>query len=109
MRATFFVILCVFLPVSSAFAQADRGTITGAVSDPTMAVIPGVSIAATNIQTSSKYETVTTETGNYTLSLLPAGVYEISAELPGFKRYVRQGITVVVAQTLRIDVTLEVG
>src|SRR6185436_13571262 len=41
--------------------------------------------------------------------LLPAGVYEISAELPGFKRYVRQGVTVVVAQTLRIDVILEVG
>jgi hypothetical protein len=102
------VIICLLL-ASNAFAQADRGTITGTVADPTQAVIPGVSIAATNLQTSSKYETVTTETGNYTLTLLPAGVYEISAELPGFKRYVRQGVTVVVAQTLRIDVILEVG
>jgi hypothetical protein len=102
------VIICLLL-ASNAFAQADRGTITGTVADATQAVIPGVSIAATNLQTSSKYETVTTETGNYTLTLLPAGVYEISAELPGFKRYVRQGVTVVVAQTLRIDVILEVG
>ena len=90
-------------------AQTDRGTITGAVSDTTSAVIPGVSVVATNVETSSRYETVSTETGNYTLTLLPAGVYEVTAELPGFKRYVRQGVTVLVAQTLRIDVTLEVG
>jgi hypothetical protein len=108
MRSTL-VTICLLLAVSTTFAQTDRGTITGAVTDPTLAVIPGVSIAATNLQTSSRYETVTTETGNYTLPLLPAGVYEISAELPGFKKYVRQGVTVVVAQTLRIDITLEVG
>lgn len=94
---------------ASTFAQTDRGTITGAVSDATNAVLPGVSIAATNTATGTPYETVSTETGNYTLTLLPAGVYDLSAELPGFKKYVRQGITVLVAQTLRIDVRLEVG
>ena len=40
---------------------------------------------------------------------MPAGVYQLSAELPGFKRYVRQGITVLVAQTLRLDIALDVG
>ena len=104
------VTICLFLfSVSSLFGQADRGTITGTVMDATSAVIPGVNIVATNTQTSSRYETVTTETGNYTLTLLPAGTYEVSAELPGFKKYVRQGVTVLVAQTLRIDVSLEVG
>ena len=49
------------------------------------------------------------ETGNYTLAQLPAGTYELSANLPGFKRYVRSGIIVSVATTLRIDVALEVG
>jgi hypothetical protein len=98
-----------FLSVSSVFAQTARGTITGTVSDVTSAVIPGVSITATETQTSSRYETVSTETGNYTLSQLPAGVYELSAELPGFKKYVRQGITVLVSATLRIDVALQVG
>jgi Carboxypeptidase regulatory-like domain len=100
-------ILC--LAVSMSFAQSDRGTITGTISDPTRAVIPGVNIVATNTETAARYETVSTETGNYTLAQLPPGVYQISAELPGFKRYVRQGITVLVAQTLRIDVALEVG
>jgi hypothetical protein len=64
---------------------------------------------AINTQTQAKYETVTTETGNYTISQLPAGIYDLTVELPGFKKFTRQGITVQVAQTLRIDVVLEVG
>jgi hypothetical protein len=79
------------------------------VSDASKAVIPGASIVATNSETGAKYETISTETGNYTLGQLPAGVYQLSVELPGFKKYVRQGITVQVAQTLRIDASLEVG
>src|SRR5215475_711463 len=97
------------MAVSICYGQSDRGTITGTVLDTTKAVIPGVSVVATNGETDAKYETVTTETGNYTLLQLPPGVYQLTAELPGFKKYVRQGITVLVAQTLRIDVSLEVG
>src|SRR2546422_5314143 len=104
-----FVTFFLFLSVSIAFGQSDRGTITGAVSDATGAVIPGANVVATNTETATRYETISTETGNYTLSQLPAGVYQLSAELPGFKRYVRQGITVLVAQTLRLDIGLEVG
>ena len=63
----------------------------------TNAVIPGAGITATNTQTGSKYETVSTETGNYTLTQLPGGVYELTVELPGFKKYVRPGVTVLAA------------
>src|SRR5260370_6304861 len=101
--------LCLLLAVTIAPGQSDRGTVTCTVSDATGAVIPGANVVATNTETATKYETISTETGNYTLSQLPAGVYQLSVELPGFKRYVRQGITVLVAQTLRIDVALEVG
>jgi hypothetical protein len=101
--------LCVLLLVPMAFGQSDRGTITGTVSDPTNAIIPGVTIVAINTDNSLKYETITTETGNYSLAQLPAGAYQLTAELPGFKRYVRQGINVLVAQTLRIDISLEIG
>src|SRR5438876_4535109 len=104
-----FVSLCILLVIGAAFGQSDRGTVTGTVSDATGAVIPGANVVATNTETSTKYETVSTETGNFTLTQLPPGVYQISVELPGFKRYVRQGITVLVAQILRIDVALEVG
>ncbi|MBI4474370.1 MAG: TonB-dependent receptor [Acidobacteria bacterium] len=107
---SFFTRAClVLLLVSPALAQTDRGTITGTVADATRAVLPGVSVIATNTETGARHETVSTETGNYTLTQMPAGVYELSAELPGFRRYVRRGITVLVAQTLRIDVALEVG
>src|SRR5947207_8494515 len=91
------------------FAQSERGTITGTVSDATNAVIPGAGIVATNIETAARYETISTETGNYTLPQLPSGNYQLSVELPGFKKYVRQGLTVQAAQTMRIDVSLEVG
>ena len=103
------LLVCLLLVSLSAFAQSDRGTITGTVSDPTGAVIPGVGILATNVETGARHETATTETGNYTLAQLPSGTYQLSAELPGFKKYVRQGISVLVAQTLRLDVTLDVG
>src|SRR5262249_12797655 len=102
------VSLCILTSVLS-FAQTDRGTITGTVADPTNAVIPGANVTATNTQTTAKYETVSTETGNYTLTQLPAGTYEVTVELPGFKKYVRQGVTVLAATVVRIDVALEVG
>src|SRR5262245_16906692 len=92
-----------------ALAQTDRGTITGTVADATSAVIPGASITATNTQTTAKYETVSTETGNFTLTQLPVGTYQLTVELPGFKRYVRQGVTVLSSTTVRIDAVLEVG
>src|SRR2546426_11666271 len=109
MRQSLLVALCVLLIVPGVFAQSDRGTITGTVADQTNAVIPGAGVVATNTEAGTKYETVSTETGNYTLAQLPAGVYQLSVELPGFKKYVRQGITVLVAQTLRLDVALAVG
>src|SRR6201993_1639397 len=109
MRCTLLLAFCVLLFTGSALAQGDRGTITGTVADPTNAVIPGAGVTATNSQTTAKYETVSTETGNYTLAQLPAGTYELTVELPGFKKYVRQGITVLATQALRIDVGLEVG
>src|SRR5262249_23944376 len=108
MRGVSFV--CLLLTYAwSAFAQTDRGTITGTVSDPTRAVIPGASVVATNAETGAIYETVSTETGNFTLAQLPSVIYQLSAELPGFKKYIRDGLTVQAAQTIRIDVGFEVG
>ncbi len=92
-----------------AFAQGDRGTITGTVADPAGAVVANAAIEARNTETGSVFNTQSTATGNYTLSQLPAGTYEISVTVQGFKKYVRQGLTVEVAGTLRIDVGLEVG
>ena len=107
MRST--VVAVSLLVASIAFAQGDRGTITGTVADPAGAVVAGASIQARNVETGGQYTAASTSTGNYTLSELPAGSYELSVAVPGFKKSVRQGLTVEVAQTLRIDISLEVG
>ncbi|HWB85037.1 MAG TPA: TonB-dependent receptor [Bryobacteraceae bacterium] len=102
------VACCLFLTIS-ALAQSDRGTITGTVLDPAAAVVAGARVTATNANNGSVSETSTTGTGNYTLASLPAGEYALSVEAPGFKKEVRTAIMVQVAQTARVDFTLQVG
>jgi Carboxypeptidase regulatory-like domain/TonB dependent receptor len=103
------ITLGLILAAAGLFAQGDRGTITGTIADSTGAAVANAAIVAKNTETGANYQTASTTTGNYTLSELPAGSYELSATVAGFKKYVRTGITVLVAQTLRIDVTLEIG
>ena len=93
----------------AAFAQADRGTITGTITDPVSAVVPNANVVAVNSETQAQYTTVTTGTGNYTLAQLPAGVYSVSVEVPGFKKFIQQGIRVQVATVDAVDIKLEVG
>src|SRR5689334_18602388 len=92
-----------------AFAQGDRGAITGTVTDPGNAVVPAAKIAARNSGTGTTYETITTPAGIYTIAALPVGQYDITVEAPGFSRKVQQGVQVQVAQTTRADVGLQVG
>jgi hypothetical protein len=103
------VLAWVLMFVSAAFSQSDRGTITGTVSDPAGAVVANAAIQAKQLETGAVYQAATSGTGNYTLSQLPTGTYELTVNVPGFKRFVRQNLVLPVAQTLRIDATLEVG
>src|SRR5262245_48042846 len=103
------VVAFVFVACGIAFSQGDRGTITGTVADAANAVVGGASIEARNSDSGATYEAATTETGNYTLAQLPAGTYQVTVSLPGFKKYVRQNIVVAATQTVRLDAQLEVG
>ena len=94
---------------SGAFAQSDRGTISGTVVDPDGAVVPGATVVAENPENGAKYETVTTPTGNYTLVQVPVGTYNLNIELAGFGRFRQEGIRIFVGQTARIDAKLQVG
>jgi len=93
----------------AAFAQSDRGTITGTVSDPAGAVIASAAIEARNVATGAVYPVASSTTGNYTIAQLPAGSYELTVTVMGFKKFVRTGLVVEVAGTLRVDAALEVG
>ncbi|MBC8165333.1 MAG: carboxypeptidase regulatory-like domain-containing protein [Bryobacteraceae bacterium] len=108
-RPVVFVLLATVGVPLACFAQSDRGTITGTVLDPASAVVPGAQVAAVNRENGSIFQTVTTPTGNYTLPSLPAGLYDLSVELSGFKRVSQQAVQVQVAQTARLDFVLQVG
>ena len=99
----------VILLGAAAFAQSDRGTITGTVSDPAGAVIAAAAIEARNVATGAVYPAATSTTGNYTIGQLPVGTYDLTVAVAGFKKFVRTGLTVEVAGTLRVDATMEVG
>ena len=91
------------------FGQTDRGTITGTVADSTGAVVSAAAVQARNVDTGGVYPAASSTTGNYTIAGLPAGTYELTVTVPGFKKFVRTGLIVQAAQTIRVDATLEVG
>jgi hypothetical protein len=98
-----------FVSCGIAFAQGDRGTITGTVLDPAGAVVPNAAIEAKNADTGAPYNAAATDTGNYTLSQLPVGTYALTVSASGFKKYIRPNITVGATQTVRLDISLQVG
>ncbi|MBI2688951.1 MAG: TonB-dependent receptor [Acidobacteria bacterium] len=91
------------------YAQEFRSTISGRVTDPTGAAVPGVKIQATEKNTGAKAETTTGGEGEYSLPFLPPGPYSISAEHSGFKKHVQDGVTVGTNVRLAIDITLQLG
>src|ERR1051325_11278966 len=97
------------LTMSAAFGQGDRGTITGTVAAPSGAVVAGARVIAENLDTHNILETVTTVTGNFTLAQVPVGSWDVVVEAPGFKKFRSLNNTIEVAQTVRVDATLEIG
>jgi hypothetical protein len=106
---TLSVLVSLVLISVAGFSQAANGTITGTITDASGAVIPGVTVEVKNTETGVVFSTISTETGNYTAPNLPPGPYAISAALPGFKKYDRTGVNLAAAQTLRVNIPLEVG
>lgn len=103
-------ILLLYLACLTALvAQSDRGTITGTITDPSGAVLPGVTVEARNTATGALFQGGSTNTGNYNIAQVPTGVYELTVRSSGFKTFVRQNVEVPVATTVRVDVAMEVG
>src|SRR5690606_38468125 len=90
-----------------AFAQGVQGTITGQVTDPSGAAIPGAAVKATNTATNAVSPTQAGAAGNFSIPAYP-GAYRLEVEADGFKRSVRD-VTVAAATTVRVDVVLEIG
>jgi Carboxypeptidase regulatory-like domain len=101
--------LALLLVVLPAAAQSDRGTITGEVMDSSGAFIPKVDLVLSNTGTGVVSRTQSNESGLYTFSNVPIGAYELRITAAGFKSLDRSGLTLNVAQTVRLDLTLEIG
>jgi hypothetical protein len=97
------------LAAGVAGAQDSRGTITGTVRDTTKAVVPGATVTITSEAMGNPITTVTNEEGLFQAPYLIAGTYKVAVELQGFKRYVREGVQVRIADRLDLDIVLEVG
>ena len=102
-------IICCLTYVSLAFAQSDRSTITGTISDQSGAVVANAPVEARNLATGLVYTAASTATGNYTISELPVGTYTVTVSVSGFKKYVRTGLDLAAAQTYRVDIGLQLG
>src|SRR5262245_17170810 len=107
--SSLFALACVVLAASPAAAQFDRGQISGRVKDAQGAMVPGATVTATNEQTHLAWNTVTDGTGFYTFANLPAGRYNVTTELQGFKKALRQDIQLDAAGSLSLDFALEAG
>ena len=97
------------LVCASGFSQGTTGTILGSVRDQSGAAVPGVTITVTDQATTLSRTTLSNEVGDYTVSLLPPGVYSITAELAGFRKAIQSDVALQVAQKARIDLVMEVG
>src|SRR5712691_9796631 len=90
-------------------AQTIRGTITGTVTDSTGATVPGIAVTVTNAATGIGGSAVTSRDGVSTLPLLPPGPSQAPVEQTAFKKSLRSGIVIQIAQTTRLDIGLQVG
>lgn len=95
--------------LSFASAQGNLATITGFISDSTDAAIGNAAVTVRNVDTNIDRRAATDETGNYAVTNLAPGNYELTVEAAGFHKSVQRGIVLQVGQVLRADIKLEVG
>src|SRR6476646_4333072 len=95
--------------LSTLSAQVDTGTITGRVTDPTGAAIPGVQVSLVQTETNFRFSALTNADGIYRVQSLQPGTYRITFEAAGFKRGVQEAVELRVGDVRALDATMEVG
>jgi hypothetical protein len=109
MRRGFAVVLLLLSTFVLANAQEFRGSVTGQVTDPNGAIVPGASVTIKNVGTNVENTATTNDEGSYNFPLLQPGHYTLTVTAPGFSTSAREGIEVRVSDKLTIDMQLQVG
>lgn len=104
LKASLITMMC-----ASVFAQEFRSTLSGRVTDPSGAAIAQAKVVATEANTGSKSEAITSTEGEYSLPFLAPGPYRLSVEVQGFKKYTQSGITIGTNLRVTQDVSLQIG
>jgi Carboxypeptidase regulatory-like domain len=103
------VCLAELLFALAAFGQANRASITGTVTDPSGAVVPGVQVTARSVATNVETKSFSNGDGIYLLSNLPPGTYSLRFQKAGFKEIVQPAVTLISTQVAEINQTMELG
>ena len=101
-------VLCVLFMASAALAQG-TAQINGRVTDESNAVLPGVSVTATQVETGFTRTVVTDETGSWSMPNVPLGPYRVEISLQGFRTHVQTGIVLQVNANPVISASLALG
>lgn len=101
--------LAALVTAALARGQSANSSLLGRVTDATGAVIQGASITATSLATNQIRQTASNQSGEYTIPFLAPGRYRLEAVMAGFRTYLRPDLLVEVDQSLRIDISFEVG
>ena len=94
---------------SVVLAQEFRASVSGEVIDPAGAAVEGARVVALSLERNIPYEAATNSSGRYIIQFLLPGKYTLTVEKAGFKRFIRDGITLLSADKLAVDVTLPLG
>ncbi len=99
-------VLCLAALALPAFAQSNKGTIVGTVSDPTGAVVKDARVVATNVATGETREATTSEEGNYSIPALEPGIYKVTIDATGFSQAVVEQVKLETGARQAVDVAL---
>jgi Carboxypeptidase regulatory-like domain len=103
------LVAALLLSASACFGQTALATITGTISDATGAVVANAPVEVRNVDTGQTFAAASSDTGNFTVSQLPIGDYDLTVKVAGFKTYSHTKFHLSAAQTMREDVKLEIG
>jgi hypothetical protein len=101
-------LLLVFSP-SGLRAQSTNASISGRVTDPSHALLADAKVAAINSATNFRYETSTNNSGEYHLTNLPPGLYQLEIQKPGFKKLIKPDVTMRVQDAIGFDFEMTLG
>ena len=102
-------LLCAAAFALPAAAQSNRGTITGAITDPNGAVVKNAKVTATNVATGVARDATTGDEGTYSIPSLEPGVYRVTVEAQGFSPSVVEQVKLDTSSRQAVDVQLTVG